>query len=298
MWDPEKLWLKAKLYIDKANGVEQTSSEFPFWSALSLELLARAALTYVHPVLNADPQEDGNILYACGFQIKGQPRSVPAHAVYLRLEKVVPNFLKPHREFCDYMAFLRNQEIHTAELAFEPLMASKWLSKFYEVARILCEFLGRNLVDYLGKEVGESAEQLVAALNREEESKVKSKIAAHARVFRDKSPKEQRQLMQQAKLQTEDFDIGDMRHKCPACDGDALLEGGWIRDSKPFFKDDELLVERVFLAAKLKCGACGLNLTNVNEIYIAGIEPRFSQYVATDLHEVFQPEYVDEYMNM
>ncbi len=298
MWQSDKLWLKAKLYIDKANQEEEASSEFPLWSSLSLELLARAALTHVHPVLNADPQEDANILYACGFQIKGQPRSVPAHSVYLRLEKVVPNYLKPHREFCDYMALMRNQEIHTAELAFEVLKTSKWLPRFYGVVKILCEFIGKSLEDYLGDEVAKSAEKLIIALDREEEHKVKTKIAAHSKVFLDKTVKEQRALRQIAEADTGSLPTGTTRQGCPACKSHARLEGGWIKDSKPFFEDNQIQVERVFLAIGLRCTACGLKLTNVNEIHVAEIEPRFSQYASTDLHELFQPEYEDEYMNM
>jgi hypothetical protein len=91
-WTAEELWLKAKLFVEKANNVEQASSEFPFWSALSLELLARAALSNIHPVLNADPQDDANILYALGFDISSRPRSIPAHSVFIRCEKLIEGF--------------------------------------------------------------------------------------------------------------------------------------------------------------------------------------------------------------
>jgi hypothetical protein len=56
-WDSGKLWLKAKMFIDTANEFDNESAEFAFFSSLSLECLARSALTCIHPVLNADPRE-------------------------------------------------------------------------------------------------------------------------------------------------------------------------------------------------------------------------------------------------
>jgi hypothetical protein len=82
-WDSEGLWKKAKLFMDSANDHDLASSEFAFFAALALECLARSALTKVHPVLNADPRDDANVLYACGYSF-AKPRSLPAHSVYLR----------------------------------------------------------------------------------------------------------------------------------------------------------------------------------------------------------------------
>jgi hypothetical protein len=103
-WDSQGLWLKSKYFVDKANSFDHQSPEFPFWSSLALECLARAALTKIHPALNADPREDVNILYGFGFGLTAQPRSLPAHSVFIRLEKLVSAFGRTHRELCDFMA--------------------------------------------------------------------------------------------------------------------------------------------------------------------------------------------------
>src|SRR5271166_1503206 len=136
-WDTNGFWLKARAYVERANAYDHSKSDFVFWSSLALEILARAALTHIHPALNADPQQDTNLLYGFGFEISGQPRSLPAHSVYARLEKIVKGFEKPQRELCDFVGLLRNQELHTAEVPFEDLKASKWLPRYYEVAKIL-----------------------------------------------------------------------------------------------------------------------------------------------------------------
>lgn len=144
-WNSNGLWHKAKMFIDRANEFDQSSSDFAFWCALSLECLARSVLTQVHPVLNADPQSPENLLHAFGYELVANPRSLPAHSVYLRLEKIAKDFGKPQRELCEFMALLRNAHLHTAELPYENLKPTKWLPRFYDTVKILVEFLDKKL---------------------------------------------------------------------------------------------------------------------------------------------------------
>src|SRR5258706_48101 len=127
IWDSDQYWKKAIRYIEIAAQTERERWERPFWLSLALEFLARSALTKIHPALNADPEGDGlNLLYAFGFDFKGQPKSLPIHAVLLRLQKILPDdFSKPRREFCDFFSNTRNQELHTCDLPFEALSETK-----------------------------------------------------------------------------------------------------------------------------------------------------------------------------
>src|SRR6266404_4306098 len=95
MWDWNALWLKAKTFIDKANALDHDDPEFGLWSALALELLGRAALSHIHPALNADPRDEKSLFYALGLPIVEQPRSIPAHTVSARLERLINGFSKP-----------------------------------------------------------------------------------------------------------------------------------------------------------------------------------------------------------
>ena len=174
LWDSEQFWLKAKAYIDRANEFDHLSTDFAFWSALSIELLARSALTHVHPVLNADPREDTNLLYGCGYELTAEPKSLPLQAVYLRLEKTVAGYGSAHRKLCDFLSVLRNEELHTTKLAFENLKPTKWLPRFYEVIKVLCEFRGKTLESFLGTEFTEVAIKLIATLAQERLIEVKS----------------------------------------------------------------------------------------------------------------------------
>lgn len=298
MWDSHQLWLKAKAYADRANEIAHDNPEFPLWSALSLELLARAALTKVHPVLNADPRDTVSIMYACGLSVPGQPKSIPAHSVFLRLEKIVPGFSKAQREVCEFLALLRNQELHTSELAFANLKESKWLPRYYEVCKVLADFTGKTLVDLLGEDIGAIADSLITALERETESAVKKRIAQHAKDFGSQPENVREQLKLEATIAVKAPRQGTKRQTCPACGTDGVLSGTLIKELEPQYVDDRLFIDQEYLANEFQCLACGLKLQDVEEIAIAEMEPRFTDYRQTSLHELYEPDMIEEYDNM
>lgn len=299
-WDSNAYWQKAVLYLDRANEFQHATSEFPLWSALGLEFLARAALTKINPALNADPRDDGSLLYACGFPVTERPKSLPIHAVFIRLEKAVTGFGKTQRELCDYITYLRNEELHAAEVPFENLKESSWLPRYYDVCKILCVHLGKDLKELLGLNVAKSAERLIVGLSKDVESAVKGRIAEHRGTFQSKSAEEQETLRKEARRQqvTLSWRPNMAACICPACEGPGALRGDLIKEMRPVYEDETLLVHRELLATGFRCSACELELKSLAEIAHSTIEPRFIKEIQTDLHEMFEPELEDEYMNM
>lgn len=297
-WDSKGLWLKSKQFIDKANSYDHSSGEFPFWSALALECLARSALTKVHPALNADPRDDANLLYAFGYPVVGQPRSLPAHSVYIRLEKIVKGFGKTQRELCDFMAILRNQHLHSSDLPYDNLKISKWLPRYYEVAKVLNEFIGKSLNDYLGLEVTVSATKHIKTLSEAIKSTVKSRVSDYKKKFNAKPPQEQARLKGEASIAVKRLPLGAVACHCPACEGKGILKGELIKELEPVYKDEELLVDQIYLASEFRCLACELALKGLEEIAHADIEPQFTETTSTSLHDLYEPEHYFEYDNM
>jgi hypothetical protein len=297
-WDSDELWKKARLYMEKANQCRHDSTDFPLWSALALELLARAALTKIHPVLNADAREDVNVLYGCGVAVTEQPKSLPVHSVFLRLEKTVKGFGKVQRELCDYISILRNDELHSAGLPFEKLKESVWLPRYYDVCKVLCEHLCRPMEELLGDDVAKSASLIIKSLAKKALKSVKVRISAHEKVFKAKDDKERRKLRDDAENRTRFRKHGTKRHDCPACGSHGLLRGELIKELQPFYEEEHLYVDEELLAVEFKCPACELHLANPEEIAYSSIEPRFRDTRITDLHEMFEAEEEDPYMNM
>ncbi len=281
-WSSKGYWLKARVYTDRAHELEHTDSRFALYSSLALEFLARAALTKIHPVLNADPRSDENLLHAFGYKITAQPKSLPAHSVFLRLEKTVDGFATVQRELCDYLSVLRNQELHTGSLAFELLKESSWLPRYYETCEVLCKSIGKKLEQLLGNDDATAARKLINTLNKQIKTDVKARVSAHSKVFSEKSKEEQGELRQAAKASVAVMFGPRASDTCPACGSQGIIRG-------------EL---EEYLATGFRCVACGLELRNVEEVTRAGIEPRFSKQTSTSLHELMEPDYYDEYMNM
>jgi hypothetical protein len=299
VWDSEQYWKKAVRYAETASDTERDPWERPFWLSLALEFLARASLTKIHPALNADPEGEGaNLLYAFGFELKGQPKSLPIHAVFLRLQKILPEtFTKPRREFRDYFSNLRNQELHTSDLSFESLSETKWLARCYDVCSVLCEHLGKALVDLFGEEAT-SAEGLIKALKADKLTAVKSKIAAHNKVFKEKEEKERNQIAGQQAMLSAEWSRTQTKVNCPACTSWARLQGTVERVSRPIYDGGELYVKNVVMANRMECKACGLVLADIDELHIAEIEPHFEYNEVTDLHDYHESDFGQEYDNM
>ena len=84
MWSEKEYWSKGQLYVRRAQSVGADDGLYAFWLSLAMEFVARAALSKVSPVLNADPKQIENIYYALGLEGVGRPRTVPLHSVFLR----------------------------------------------------------------------------------------------------------------------------------------------------------------------------------------------------------------------
>jgi len=297
-WDSTQMFLKAKAYSDRANSLAHDDPEFPLWSALALELLARSALTKLHPVLNADNRDQGNIFFALGLPSTTQPRSLPAHSVFLRLEKLVPEFGQAQRELCDFVTLLRNEELHTAGVPFESLKESQWLPRYYDVCTILCKFLGKSLQEFLGDAIATAAEGVVKSLKQEILTAVKTRIATHARAFVGRPAEEQAAMKLKAAAASAGLKSWQRKDNCPACGSDGVVTGDLIQELAPQFADGRLYLDEEYLATGFDCAACELGLRLVEEITVAGIEPRFTGRRDTSLHELYEPEFMEEYDNM
>jgi hypothetical protein len=296
-WDSDGLWKKAKLFMDSANEYDHSSGEFAFFAALSLECLGRSALTKVHPVLNADPRDDANVLFACGYAF-AKPRSLPAHSVFIRLEKIIDDFQKQHRELCEFLALQRNAHVHTADLPYENFSTDKWLARFYETVAVIHAFLGKSLDQFLGSQGAKMANELIKTLNANVLSAVKKKIAAHQNVFEAKPAAEREKLLEAASSVFAMPSYNQNACKCPACGGQGIITGQRFKELPEQYADGELYNEVEYLGTSFQCKACDLSLNTIEEIAHAGLSTHFKKTESTSLHDLYEPEHYQEYDNM
>ena len=121
-YDHEALWAKAKVFLNRAMDPDPGRSfdEQALWASAALELLGKAALARVSPLLIAEPTEEGvNILIATGL-IEGTAEftSVSASTIFKRCQRAFRPFSAADaQKFAD----ARNEYLHGSSIGFMTL---------------------------------------------------------------------------------------------------------------------------------------------------------------------------------
>lgn len=302
-WDENALWSKAKIHIDRAMKEDRTSENFPFWIALSLELLARAALSSVSPLLLAAPAKDdfASILYALRKPIgKAKPRSRDTAGVLNLCRQLVPDFGDDELKISLALADLRNEELHSGGSPFTNLPPSTWLTHFYRAADALCRFQKRNLQGLLGDEEYAAAQTMMSVDTANVKAKVQKTIHSHREAFLLKPDTEQKRLRKQSESRANTMAWeGGHKVTCPACQATTYIRGTEFAFKDPVLEDGEIVVRTTMLPAKLKCDACGLALDTHAELVEAGIGVQYTRTQRSDPLDYYSQDMYDgpEYDN-
>lgn len=298
-WDYETLWLKGKLFLNRAMDDEPVRSfdEQAFWASQALELLAKAALSRSHPALIAEPNEEGvNILMASGL-IEGDPRfkSVQAKTVFSRCERAFKPFnLNEAMKFANS----RNAYLHSGEAAFALIPPSAWWPRFWAQAIILVNALDRIAEDLVGAERISVVEAHLAQNKRNIESRVEMLIErARQRLGQIAAGVVSEKVAREMAF---DPRIG-LRYSgeqlCPACGANGTIEGDEITNTdveyeRYSFADYDVSVTHTIWADYFSCSTCALSLDNPEYLEYLGMEQTFE--VIGDPSDI---EYGEEYGN-
>jgi hypothetical protein len=149
-YDHQALWIKSKLFINRALEDDLRSfDERALWASLSLELLAKAALSRVSPLLIAKPNEEGtNLLIASGL-VEGEAsfESIPAKTLFSRCKK---SFRPFDDQRSQQFSMARNEYLHSGGTAFMAIPESAWWPRFWSQSIILLAALDKDVSDYIG----------------------------------------------------------------------------------------------------------------------------------------------------
>lgn len=295
-WTYNKLWLKGKVYMSKALSEDRESEMFPFFAAIALELIARATLAKVHPVLLADPREGENILYVFGFQKKPLyiPISVPTKTVLERCEVIVPNFTENEKTFCKEITIKRNEELHSGNLGFDNFPTKIWLSKYYKTLKILLEFQEKTLLDFLGSDEANAAEEMIAERDANLEKTIKDRISIHKKSFEALSIE-----IQTEKISNSEKDkwFGSRVYRkdeiCPSCGNNGILTGKLISISEGKASDADIIQNLNILPTHFICLCCDLQLTNHQELDAIELGGQYKIEEIFDPREYFEIENIE-----
>jgi hypothetical protein len=307
-WSAEALFTKAALYAERMGEQPPDDWQFGFWSALSLELLCRAALANISPVLLADNKEWHNLLHALRLEQtakKFTPTSISTKEVIARLSELVPTFTKELAGFCSQHAERRNAELHSGELAFTAIGTASWLPLYYATVQALLVAMGKELKDFVADAAG--AQAMIDSREDAAAKAVQQDISAHAKVWSNKNDEEREAALAQATAwatrQT------GHRAKCPSCGSPALVQGTPSGAVATTIADDDVVQRQAVLPSMFECIACGLRISGLSKLVAAGLGDAFTEkstytaaeffglYTEDELAEARQegPEYEDDF---
>lgn len=225
---PDALWIKSRLFINRACDPMRDFEEQAFWACSALELLGKCALSVVSPLLVANPMDDGASFLAVSGLTTGSATSVQAKAVWSRCAKA----FKPFNESeAKKISLGRNDYIHSALIGFTSLPASAWWPRYWTLVDILLRHMGRGLDEYVDSEVLPDIE--VALRSR------KTHIAEHLQARIERALRLRRQSQEGLLSRREEVEWDTQPHylgkytadaECPACKSTGSVYGDTVEN--------------------------------------------------------------------
>lgn len=297
-WSAEALLAKSQMYFEEMLTHSRDEWQFAHWSSLALELLARAALSKISPTLLADAKSWDHTYYALGhtpLTPKFSPISIGIREVLSRLQTLLPAFTPDMEKSAGTHMGRRNEELHSGGSPFEGLNSTAWLPGVYEACSVLAESVGKDLTFLVGKDEAATAKTLIDAARDKSAEAVKGSVAAHKKVWDNKTQAERDRLSEQAKVWATPH--SGHRVECPACESDALVYGHPIAEPLKSIEGDEITERQEHLPSQFECVACGLKISNYAQLTVCGLgEPYVSTsvYDAAEYYSDAMREYEDD----
>ena len=297
-WSAEALFNKAQLYTEMMLSFPHDDWKFTLWSTLSLELLARAALSNVSPTLLADSKDSwNNLLYSLGNQPKAKtfrPKSIDISEVFRRLQEVIQDFTPELEVFCRGHLSKRNEELHSGAAPFVAVSENSWLPTYYRACAILLDSMEDGLEGFLGSSEATVAEAMIEAAKDESAKSIREAINAHQLVWDTNSSEEKENLV----LLSTTWATRQTGHRvsCPSCECAAILSGLPIAPPLKSFGDDKIIETQEYLPSRFECVACGLKISGLSRLSAAGLGDTFNARFYYGVDEYFVPEdYYSDY---
>jgi hypothetical protein len=290
LWTQRGLLTKAQLYTEEMLRYERDDWRFAFWSSLAMELLARAALAHISPVLLADTKSDSwrHLYYALGRTPKAAKfiaKSVDISEVFRRLGEIVPEFEERLVGFCVLHLSRRNEELHSGGTPFESITIDSWQPLYYEACTVLMKSMRLTLGALIGPNAAKTAKAMVKAANDKSARAVAKAVAVHKRAWEEKSKAEREKLAAQAAVwATKQF---GHRVACPACASAALVFGGPTAPPTAALEENWIVETQEFLPTRFECVACGLRISGLSHLHACGLGTPYKATVTYDPMEYF-----------
>jgi hypothetical protein len=302
-YDSEGLWIKARLFVNRAMDDDREFEEAAFWACCALELLGKSALSRVSPLLIALPTDDGNSLLIASGVVEDADSfvTVQAKAVWSRCARAFRQFSAAEAK---ELSLGRNAYIHSAAVGFDVFGPSDWWPRYWAQANVLVAHCDKDVEAFVGTSRSKVVETHLET-NRANMDRRLNSLVENARL--QLRLHESGSMSGRMKVEWERFisPVADWTYRaytsCPACGGDAALGGDEVleRDvSHPYYEqydDVEPQVTLTVATGELACERCHLVLTNLDLLELARVDTTFeTEGTFDDVADLFDSEYNNE----
>ena len=298
-WSEESLFSKAVLYIERMEENSPDNWQYGFWSALSLEILTRAALAHVSPTLLADCKDWKNLVYAIRGETitKGHlPHSLTARDVRHRLKELVPSFAGEVENFCASHAQRRNSEMHSGQLPFVSVSTNEWLPKFYSACSVLLNSMDKELSDLFSESAVVQAQARIESLEASARLTVEQDIENYKMAWLALEP----ELRNEASSDANSWAKRSSGHRveCPACGSNALIQGAPTGGTISIdTQEGNVIQKQSQLPSSFECRACRLRISGLTKLSACGLGYVFFEtytYTAAEYFELYTEDELEE----
>lgn len=278
-YDYEALWLKAKVFINRSfDALDEGEFDVAaLWAAFALELLGKAALAKVNPLLIADPSDDGkSLLIAAGVSrdVSGF-KSIPAKGVFSRCARAFPPF---NATEAARIAVNRNEELHSGSLPFSDLPEEAWWQRFWAQAVLLVHAQDETLESFVGPKRVPSIESQLAKNAENLTLRVQSLIQRAVQRYELLTSSQLTAKVAAELAATTSIGLDHMTiAECPACRERGFLYGDYVADSDVEYDYEEGVAwEHLSVYSEIfSCDHCGLLLEGQEFVRVAGLPEAF-----------------------
>lgn len=272
--------MKAKAQLNRSFDASDVGDfeESALWAAVALELLGKAALSKISPLLIADPTDDGRSLLVAAGVSSDFPRfkSITAKAVFSRCARAFPPF---RADGADQVAHARNADLHSGSNPFSGLDTDTWWESYWSLAILLVHAYDETIESLVGHQRAQTVEEILArqAANVDQRTKAMIERAKQRIVLAAGSADGEREIKRLAgRLLV--LHNGDFFEECtcPACGQTGILAGSDVQDGEVVYDGKGGAWEQVEVFAELfGCEYCGLELGEPQYLTAAGLPDSF-----------------------
>ena len=296
MWTAKKYFEKANNYWTRATNQERDSDEFLLNVSFFCEFLARGAVCFVNPALNAASDEE-SILFSAGISPNKPPKTIDINIIYSRLHRIIPEITTEEAKTISALSALRNQELHSDEDAISEASQQEIMPLIYSFIAKVSDFVQEDLDSLLGVADATQARQTAEAILKDRKKRVQDLIKIQKDRFFGLTQKEQETKRAESKPEfvSAVTSAGHhlKTHKCPSCAHDGLLGGSPVGRSAPMLREDGIYQELRIVPDIFECKCCELKIKGLDELMAAGVGHEFKVLDEKDVFEHFDMDPID-----